>query len=64
MGPERMDASVELYKLREMLLEFFSRQVSLQVKTPVDGITFADDFGSQRQLLMSPKLWRATRKNT
>ena len=54
-----MDGSAELYKLRKMLLEFFSRQVSLQAKRSFDGITFADDFGSQRQLLMSPELWRS-----
>jgi len=48
----------ELYTLRDMLQEFFSRQVELVCKTDVDGIVFADDFGWQQQLLMSPKQWR------
>jgi len=54
-----MDGSCELYAVREMLVEFFARQVSLVAKTGVDGINFADDFGAQTQLLISPDLWRA-----
>ena len=42
-----------------MVLEFFVQQVSLVAKTDVDGIGFADDFGGQSKLLMSPKLWRS-----
>ena len=54
-----LDGRAELYELRDMVLEFFSRQVAAQAKTDVDGIAFADDFGSQRQLLISPELWRS-----
>ena len=54
-----MDGSPELYRLREMLLDFFARQVTLVSKTDVDGICFADDFGSQQQLLIPPSLWRS-----
>ena len=54
-----MDGSAKLYKLRDMLLEFFAKQLSHQVKTEADGIIFYDDLGSQKQLLIPPELWRS-----
>ena len=54
-----MCGPAELFKLREMLLEFYTLQVSRQIKTGVDAIQFSDDFGSQNQLLMPPAIWRS-----
>lgn len=54
-----MGAVPEVYRLREMLLEYFTRQISALVKTDVDGIIFFDDWGSQGQLLIPPGLWRS-----
>jgi uroporphyrinogen decarboxylase len=48
----------EVYRLRDMVHEFFLRELALWCKTDVDGISFMDDWGSQRALLISPKLWR------
>ena len=48
----------EVYKLRDLVHEFFLRELSLWVKTDVDAISFMDDWGTQERLLISPKLWR------
>ena len=48
----------ELYRLRDMVHEYFLKQVGLWVKTDVDAIHLADDWGAQRSLLISPALWR------
>jgi len=48
----------ELYKLRDMVHEFHLREVEMWADTDVDGIHIADDWGTQRSLLISPKLWR------
>jgi len=53
-----MDGRSEVYRLRDILLDFFGTQVSMVVKSDVNGVCFADDFGSQQQLLLPPKLWR------
>jgi uroporphyrinogen decarboxylase len=47
-----------VYKLRDMLHEFFIREMEMWADTDVDGITFMDDWGTQKTLLISPKLWR------
>ena len=54
-----MDGVLEVYRLRDMLLEYFAQQVAHLAKTEVDGIIFFDDWGSQRQLLIPPKIWRS-----
>jgi len=54
-----MDGAAELYKLRDMLLEFLARRVSLMAGTDVDALFFQDDFGSQQQLLVPPDVWRS-----
>ena len=51
--------TAELYTLRDMLHEFFLRDLELWIKTDVDGISFMDDWGAQRHLLISPKQWRS-----
>ncbi len=48
-----------IYKLRDMLHEFFIREVEMWAKTDVDGVSFMDDWGSQKALLISPGLWRS-----
>jgi len=48
----------EIYALREMVHDFYRREVEMWVATEVDGIHLADDWGSQRGLLISPALWR------
>ena len=48
----------EVYRLRDMLHEYFMRQAEMWVKTDVDGLHIADDWGSQTALLISPAKWR------
>jgi len=38
--------------------EYNLRELELWAKTKVDGILFADDWGSQKSLLINPGLWR------
>jgi uroporphyrinogen decarboxylase len=51
--------TAEMLRLREMVHEFFLRELEMWVKTDVDGIEFMDDWGAQRTLLISPKQWRS-----
>ncbi len=48
----------ELYRLRDMLHEFALQELELWCATAVDGISFMDDWGSMRGLLISPQTWR------
>ncbi len=48
----------EVYQLRDMLHEFFVREMEMWVATDVDGVSFMDDWGTQKTLLISPALWR------
>jgi hypothetical protein len=48
----------EVWKLRDLVHEFFLRELELWTQTDVDAISFMDDWGSQAHLLISPKLWR------
>lgn len=48
----------EVYKLRDMLHEFFLKEMEMWANTDVDGVTFLDDWGTQKTLMISPKLWR------
>lgn len=49
----------ETYELRDKLHEFFLAEMRLWVSTPVDGVSFMDDWGTQKSLLISPEKWRA-----
>jgi hypothetical protein len=49
----------EAIRLRDMLHEFFAREMRMWAGTPVDGVSFMDDWGSQTALLISPAMWRA-----
>lgn len=47
-----------LFKLRDMVHEYYMKQVEMWSNTAVDGIHIEDDWGAQHSLLISPKLWR------
>ncbi|MCC6487930.1 MAG: hypothetical protein IT364_10560 [Candidatus Hydrogenedentes bacterium] len=49
----------ELFKLRDLLHEFFMAELELWCRTKVDAISFMDDWGAQGNLLISPDLWRS-----
>ncbi len=51
--------TAEVYRLRDMLHEFFLREIEMWCRTDVDAISFMDDWGTQKALLISPKLWRS-----
>jgi len=44
--------------LRDMLQEYFLEQMEMWCRTGVDAVQFADDWGSQKSLLISPVTWR------
>jgi uroporphyrinogen decarboxylase len=46
-------------RLLERLHEFFVREMEMWAATPVDGVSFMDDWGSQSSLLVAPAMWRA-----
>jgi hypothetical protein len=50
--------TAELFTLRDMVHEFFMRELELWIKTDVDAISFMDDWGAQHRLLISPQMWR------
>lgn len=49
----------ETYVLRDKLHEFYLAEMRFWASTPVDGMSFMDDWGTQRALLISPEKWRA-----
>jgi uroporphyrinogen decarboxylase len=52
------EESKEVYRLRDDLTEFHLRHIDKWAKLGYDGLHFADDWGSQRNLFISPELWR------
>ncbi len=52
---ERPDA---LFDLIRRIHAFFKEELELWAETGVDALFFADDWGSQKSLLISPTLWR------
>ncbi len=50
--------SDELRALLDRIHQFYLKEVQLWSRTPVDGIVFMDDWGTQRSLLVSPAMWR------
>ena len=46
------------FELRDKYLEFNLTILDRWLETEVDGIYFGDDLGTQKGLLMSPKMWR------
>lgn len=51
-NPEFIHAALDI------LLEMHLEAVEIVTKLPVDGITFGDDFGSQKGLMISPQAFR------
>lgn len=47
-----------VYRLRDMVQEYYMTELETWCKTDVDAVWFMDDWGSQSSLLISPKLWR------
>lgn len=50
--------SAEFRRLRTMVHEFNLQELAGWAKTDVDGLSFMDDWGSQKSLLISPAMWR------
>ncbi len=50
--------SAEFRRLRDMVHEFFLRELDITLQAPCDAISFMDDWGSQQTLLISPAMWR------
>jgi uroporphyrinogen decarboxylase len=48
----------ELYQLREDMLAFNLKWIDKWLEHEYDGLHFADDWGSQTSLLISPERWR------
>lgn len=44
--------------LLRVIHEYYMREMEFWMKTNVDGIRFMDDWGSQNQLLIPPRIWR------
>jgi len=44
--------------LLRVIHEFYLKEMELWIKTDVDAINFMDDWGTQNQLLIPPKVWR------
>jgi uroporphyrinogen decarboxylase len=52
------EESKEIYRLRDDLLDFHLRHIDKWLVLNYDGLHFADDWGSQQNLMISPELWR------
>ncbi len=48
----------DFFTLLERVHQFYLKELELWAKTDVDALTFMDDWGAQRSLLISPRLWR------
>jgi len=53
-----VDGPPKFFKLRDKVHQYNLKELELWAKTNVDGILFADDWGSQSSLLIHPELWR------
>lgn len=48
----------EVIQLRDRLHAYYLEELALWTLTDVDAISFLDDWGAQKGLLINPKLWR------
>jgi uroporphyrinogen decarboxylase len=48
----------ELHQLLDIVHRFYCAELERWSRTDVDGLTFMDDWGSQNNLLISPRRWR------
>ena len=47
----------EVFTLLDMIHDYYMRHLEYVVKTDVDAVSFMDDWGSARALLISPAMW-------
>lgn len=59
---DMMDYGPEVKGLLRLIHEFYLKELEFHITTEVDAIGFMDDWGSQRQLLIPPAVWRAVFK--
>jgi uroporphyrinogen decarboxylase len=52
------EQSTEFFNLLSKVHQFYLEELELWASTEVDGLSFMDDWGSQRSLLISPRQWR------
>ncbi|MFZ2656544.1 MAG: uroporphyrinogen decarboxylase family protein [Victivallales bacterium] len=55
---DMMDPDADVKGLLRMIHEFFLKELEFWCSTKVDSVMFMDDWGSQRQLLLPPAVWR------
>jgi len=53
-----MENRPEVYRLRDDLLKFNLRWIDRWLKYEYQGLQFADDWGTQDSLMISPRIWR------
>lgn len=53
-----MEEPPGLFELRDIVHEYNLKHFKIWVQTEVDGLSFADDWGSQNALLIPPRVWR------
>lgn len=54
-----IDQPSEFFALRDMIFEYYIELARRWVRYDVDAISISDDWGSQRALLIPPRLWRS-----
>jgi len=54
-----MDDRLEVYRLRDVVHDYNTRELERWLAYDLDAIVFSDDWGSQWQLLIPPRIWRA-----
>lgn len=52
------DDSRDLYRLRDVVMEYLHRELDIYLSLNVDVITFSEDWGTQVSLQISPRSWR------
>jgi uroporphyrinogen decarboxylase len=52
------DQPKELFRLREIVMDYIHKRLDRCLKTSCHAVQFADDWGSQRSLLIQPEMWR------
>jgi len=55
---DMMEQPRELFELRDRVHEFNLKTIDAWCKTDLDALSFNDDWGTQKSLLISPELWR------
>ncbi len=53
-----MDPPENMRRFLDKMHAFYCEQLELWAKTEVDSLNFMDDWGSQRSLLIPPRVWR------